>query len=171
MKLKPLYHNVLVRPMREGDRSEGGLIIPAIATKKSPIQYGEVVATGDGRISAEGKVVPLSVKPGDVIAFARGAGTELPIVTRDGEDPEILVLMEERFIAGTCEGLRVATSLLGVDGRILDMEPLSRVLTEARGGAAPDCVYKNIEELERFEKDWKTDCSDHVDEETTDEVH
>jgi chaperonin GroES len=162
MKLEPLYHNVLVRPFAEGDRSSGGLLIPAIATRNSPFRYGEVVSTGEGRINAEGKVISLAVKAGDIILFVRNAGTEIPIGHDHGE--ELLVMIEEKYIAGKCHDMPQRTSIMGFDGRLLEMTPQSRTLSGFHQGALSDSSYKNQEELDRAQKDWGVDTSDHEDE-------
>lgn len=166
MKIIPLYHNILVDPMADGDVTQTGLLIPAVAKRSSMFRYGVIVATGAGRINAEGKVVPLAVKDGDVIMFVRNAGTEVTIETDSGV--KLMLMLEERFILGIVEGLPQKTTIMGLDGRLMAMEPMSRTVTEARGGAAPDCVYENIEGLERAERAGWVDPSEHVDEETHD---
>jgi len=143
VKLAPLYHNILVDPMKEGDITPGGLIVPAIATKKSPFAYGVVIATGDGRINGEGKIIPLAVKAGDVVMYVRNTATEVPVETDVGE--KLYAIIIESNIVGKVTGLSQKTSIMGVDGRLLQMAPLSRTVTEAGGGAAPDVVYQNIE--------------------------
>lgn len=164
MKVEPLYHNVLVRPMRDGDVTESGLLIPEIATANTPFRYGHVVATGAGRINAEGKVVPLAVHEGDVVLFHRKAGVEVPVDTSPTR-AEVLLVLEEKFILGIVHELPQKTNIVGVDGRLLSMVPQSRVLTDAASKGAPaDSAIKAREDLDRAEKDWKIDTSDHVDE-------
>lgn len=91
MKVRPLHDRVLVKRFSEEERSKGGIIIPDTA-KEKPIQ-GEVVAVGQGRISEDGKVLPLDVKGGDRILFGKYAGTEIKI---DGE--EFLMMREEDIL-------------------------------------------------------------------------
>ena len=162
MRIQPLHANLLVRPILKGDLSRGGLIMPTIAAKNAPFRYADVVETGTGRVNAEGKTIPLTVKAGDVVAFAKGAGLELPIETDTGE--EILLLLEERYVLGIVHGLKRPTAILGLDGHLLDMEPQSR--------GRPDVVYKNQDELDRQAKDWPEfgTTTDHVDEPEPDQV-
>lgn len=88
MKIRPLHDRVVVKRLEEERTSKGGIIIPDSATEK-PIQ-GEVVAVGNGRVTKDGKVLALDVKPGDRVLFTKYGGTEVKI---DGV--ELLVLREE----------------------------------------------------------------------------
>jgi len=74
--------------MAEEEKTAGGIIIPDTAKEKP--QRGEVVATGSGRISEDGKTLPLEVKKGDQILFSKYSGTELKL---DGK--EYLMMREE----------------------------------------------------------------------------
>ncbi len=73
-KIQPLYDRVLVKRKVENDRTAGGLYIPDAAKDKA--QSGEVVATGEGRITPAGAIAPLRVKAGDQVFFGKYAGTE-----------------------------------------------------------------------------------------------
>ncbi|MBC7753717.1 MAG: co-chaperone GroES [Moraxellaceae bacterium] len=86
--VRPLHDRILVRRMEEETKTAGGLFIPDTAKEKP--QRGEIVATGKGRINDEGKTLPLEVKVGDKILFAKYAGTELKF---SGE--EFLMMREE----------------------------------------------------------------------------
>jgi chaperonin GroES len=88
MQVTPLYDRLLVKRFNEEEKTKGGLIIPDSA-KEKPAQ-GQVVATGNGRISDDGKVSALTVKKGDKILFGKYSGTEVKI---DGE--ELLIMREE----------------------------------------------------------------------------
>ncbi|MFW6388306.1 MAG: co-chaperone GroES, partial [Desulfohalobiaceae bacterium] len=81
MKLKPLHDRVLLKRLEEEEKTKGGIIIPDTA-KEKPIK-GEVVATGPGKMSDDGKRMELSVKPGDQVMFNKYAGTEIKI---EGEE-------------------------------------------------------------------------------------
>lgn len=74
-KIRPLHDRILVRRMKEDEKTAGGIIIPDTAKEKP--QKGEVVATGKGRITEDGKVFPLEVKAGDKVLFSKYAGTDL----------------------------------------------------------------------------------------------
>ncbi len=91
MKFRPLQDRVLVKRLESEERTAGGLIIPDTAKEKP--QEGEVIAVGKGKISDEGKVTPLDVKPGDHILFGKYSGSEIKI---DGE--EHLILREDEVL-------------------------------------------------------------------------
>ncbi len=92
MKLKPLHDRVLIKRLEEEEKTKGGIIIPDTA-KEKPIK-GEVVATGPGKMSDDGKRMELSVKPGDQVMFNKYAGTEIKI-----EGEEHLVMREDDIVA------------------------------------------------------------------------
>jgi chaperonin GroES len=89
--VRPLHDRVLVRRMPEEMKTAGGIIIPETAKEKP--QRGEIVATGKGRVTEDGKVTPLDVKVGDQILFGKYAGTELKL---NGE--EYLMMREEDIL-------------------------------------------------------------------------
>ncbi len=91
-KIRPLHDRVVVKRSSEEEKTASGIIIPDTA-KEKPIQ-GEVLAVGKGAILDEGKIRPMDVKVGDVVLFAKYAGTEVKI---DGED---LLIMRETDIMG-----------------------------------------------------------------------
>jgi len=92
MKIKPLHDRVLVRRLEQEEKTAGGIIIPDTAKEKP--QQGEVLACGSGARDEAGKIVPMDVKVGDVVLFAKWGGTEVKI---DGED--LLVMKESDIIA------------------------------------------------------------------------
>lgn len=91
-KFRPLHDRVLVRRLESEQKTSGGLFIPETAKEKP--QRGEVVAVGTGRIADKGDVVPLIVKPGDLVLFAKYGGDEVKL---DGVDH--LVLRESDILA------------------------------------------------------------------------
>jgi len=92
MNVRPLHDRILVRRMNEEDKTAGGLFIPDSAKEKP--QQGEIVATGNGRMTDEGKSMPLEVKAGDKILFGKYSGTELKL---GGEE---LLMMREEDVLG-----------------------------------------------------------------------
>jgi len=92
MKIKPLHDRVIVKRMEEEEKTKGGIIIPDTA-KEKPVE-GKVIAAGDGKITEDGKKLPLEVKKGDRVLFGKYAGTEINI---DGE--EHLIMKEDDIIA------------------------------------------------------------------------
>ena len=95
MSFRPLHDRVLVRRVKEEEKTKGGIIIPDTAKEKP--QEGKVVSVGSGTRGEDGKVTPLDVKAGDRILFGKWSGTE---VTIDGEE---LIIMKESDILGIVE--------------------------------------------------------------------
>jgi chaperonin GroES len=96
MKIRPLQDRVIVKRLEEEEKTKGGIIIPDTAKEKP--QEGKVIAVGKGKITEDGKVIPLDVKVGDRILFAKYAGTEVKI---EGEEH---LIMREEDILGVIEG-------------------------------------------------------------------
>ncbi|MFN8789879.1 MAG: co-chaperone GroES [Bdellovibrionales bacterium] len=88
MAVRPLHDRILVKRMAEEQKTAGGLYIPDTAQEKP--QRGEIVAAGKGRVTEDGKILPLEVKIGDKVLFSKFAGTELKL---NGE--EYLMMREE----------------------------------------------------------------------------
>jgi chaperonin GroES len=85
MAIRPLHDRILVKRVKEEEKTKGGIIIPDTA-KEKPIE-AKVVAVGTGRILDSGEVRELAVKKGDLVLFGKYGGTEVKI---DGEDHLIL---------------------------------------------------------------------------------
>jgi chaperonin GroES len=92
MKVRPLHDRLIVKRLEEEEKTKGGIIIPDTA-KEKPIE-GKVIAVGKGKIKEDGTKIPMEVKKGDRILFAKYAGTEVKI---DGE--EHLIMKEEDVLA------------------------------------------------------------------------
>lgn len=91
-KVRPLHDRILVRRLQEDEKTAGGIIIPDTAKEKP--QRGEIVAAGKGRVTQEGKTIPLEVRIGDKVLFGKYSGTELKL---NGEE---LLMMREEDILG-----------------------------------------------------------------------
>jgi len=85
MKLRPLQDKILLRPAKPEEVSKGGIIIPGNAKEKPTT--GEVLAVGTGRVLPSGEVVPMDVKPGNVVIYGQYAGTEVEL---DGEKLRVI---------------------------------------------------------------------------------
>ena len=83
--IRPLHDRVIVKRLKEEEKTKGGIIIPDTA-KEKPVE-GEVLAVGNGKILEDGTVRKLDVKTGDRILFGKYSGTEVKV---DGEDRLIL---------------------------------------------------------------------------------
>ncbi len=91
MKIRPLQDRVIVRRVKEEDKTKGGIIIPDSA-KEKPVE-GLVVAVGNGKVLEDGTVRKLDIKEGDKILFGKYSGTDVKI---DGE--EHLILREDDIL-------------------------------------------------------------------------
>jgi chaperonin GroES len=92
MKLKPLADHVVIRPLEAEDRTPGGIVLPDTAKEKST--HGVVVAVGSGRVLSNGRVIALSVKPGDQVIYSKYAGSEVKV---DGK--ELKIVTESEILA------------------------------------------------------------------------
>ncbi len=90
--LKPLSNRVVVRRLEQEEVLKGGIILPDTAKKKQ--ESACVVAVGSGKITQEGKLLPMSVAVGDTVLMDKYAGQE---VTIDGED--LVILKEDDIVA------------------------------------------------------------------------
>jgi chaperonin GroES len=92
MQVKPLGDRVLIKPLEAKDMKKGGIIIPDTA-KERP-QEGEIIEVGPGRVTDDGKKVPMEVKKGDKVLYGKYSGTEITI-----EDTEFLIMRESDILA------------------------------------------------------------------------
>jgi chaperonin GroES len=90
-KLRPLHDRLLVKRVDEEETVRGGIIIPDSAKEKP--QEGKVIAVGKGKVTEDGKVLPMDVKEGDRILFGKYSGSEIKL---DGDD--LLILREEEVL-------------------------------------------------------------------------
>jgi chaperonin GroES len=91
-KIQPLGERVLVKPMAREEVSRGGIVLPD--TVKEKPQEGEVLAVGGGKRSDKGEYIPMEVKVGDIVIYAKYGGTEIKL---DGED--LIILRESDILA------------------------------------------------------------------------
>ena len=91
MKIKPLNDRVLVRRLEAKEQQKGGIIIPDTAKEKP--QEGEVIAVGEGRLDDNGKRIPMQVKKGDKVLFAKYAGSDIKL-----DDQDHLILSENDIL-------------------------------------------------------------------------
>ncbi|MDP3064312.1 MAG: co-chaperone GroES [Chloroflexota bacterium] len=88
----PLADRVVVKPLEGEEKTKSGIVIPDTAKEKP--QQGEVVALGPGRVTDDGKRIPLELKVGDKVIYSKFAGTEWK---EDGV--EYLILRESDILA------------------------------------------------------------------------
>ncbi|MBQ2887353.1 MAG: co-chaperone GroES [Firmicutes bacterium] len=91
MNIRPIGERVVIKPLQKEEKTMSGILLPDSAQEK-PIE-GDVVAVGRGRVDANGNLIPLEVKVGDKVVFAKFVGTT---VKQDGVD--YLIVNGERDI-------------------------------------------------------------------------
>lgn len=92
MKVMPLHDRVLAKRIEKNEVKKRGIIIPDSA-KEKPME-AEVIATGKGRLTKEGKLIALAVKKGDKILIGKYSGTEVEI-----NGIEHLIIREDEVLA------------------------------------------------------------------------
>jgi chaperonin GroES len=92
MKIRPSHDRILVERLEEMEVKRGGIIIPDTAKEKP--QEGKVVAVGTGKLTDDGKRLPMDVKVGDRILFGKYSGSEVRL-----DDHEYLILREDDVLA------------------------------------------------------------------------
>ena len=93
MKIKPIYSNVILKPISEEKVSKSGIVLPDTIDKEKP-ETAEIIAVGDGKLNDKGEKIPMSVKVGDKVMFKKYSPDE---ITVEGED--LLVIQESDIIA------------------------------------------------------------------------
>jgi len=92
MEVQPLGERILVEVLEAKEKTKGGIVLPDSAKEKP--QEAKVISVGKGKISEDGKVVPLELKAGDKILFGKYTGTEITV-----DENEYLILKEEDVLA------------------------------------------------------------------------
>jgi chaperonin GroES len=93
MNLRPLGDRVVIEPLDEQSETASGIVLPETAKEKP--QRGKIVAVGPGARDKDGNVIPMDVKIGDTVLFARYAGTEFKL----GSNRNWLVMRESDLLA------------------------------------------------------------------------
>ena len=89
MALKPLQDRIVIKVIEDTEQTAGGIFIPDSAKEKP--QKGEVVAVGEGKINDKGEKEPMGVNVGDIVLYAKYAGTEIKM---DGVEYKILSIKD-----------------------------------------------------------------------------
>lgn len=92
LKLKPLGGRVIVEPLEQEETTAGGILLPETAKEKP--QEGKVLAAGPGDRDEKGARIPMDVKVGDNVLFAKYSGTEIKV---DGK--KLLIMRESDILA------------------------------------------------------------------------
>ncbi len=91
-KVKPLGDRVIIRPDEQEEVTKSGLVLPDTAKEKP--QQGTVVAVGAGRVTDDGKTIPLELKEGSTVLYAKYSGTEVRL-----NDEDLLIVSERDILA------------------------------------------------------------------------
>ncbi len=92
VNLKPLGDRLVVEPIEQEEKTASGIILPETAKEKP--QEGNVLAVGPGRRDEKGERIPMDVKVGDRVLYAKYAGTEVKT-----DDKKLLILKESDILA------------------------------------------------------------------------
>ncbi len=102
MTIRPLYDRIVVQRIEEKETTSNGLFIPDSAKEKP--QEGQVIAVGHGKRLEDGKLMPLDVKKGDRVLFAKYSGSDTKL---DGTE---YIIMREDDVLGVLDGAATAAS-------------------------------------------------------------
>jgi chaperonin GroES len=91
-KLQPLADRVVVKPVEKEEKTKSGIILPDTAKEKP--QEGEVIAVGPGKMTDDGKRIPMDLKVGDRVIYSKYGGSEIKI-----DDVEMIILRESDILA------------------------------------------------------------------------
>jgi len=91
-KLVPLGDRVVIKPTPREEVSRGGIVLPDTAKEKP--QEGEIIAVGAGKLTDDGKRLPMDVKVGDKVIYSKYAGTEFK-----ESDVELVIMRESDLLA------------------------------------------------------------------------
>lgn len=93
MNIKPLADHILIEPISLEEKTKTGILLPETAEKEKP-EKGKIIAVGPGKKTSAGKIIPLSVKKGDIVLFTKYGPNEIKI-----NDKEYLIAKEEDILA------------------------------------------------------------------------
>lgn len=93
MNIKPLSDHILIEPVKEEEKTKFGILLPDTASKEKP-EEGIIIAVGPGKKTEDGKIVPVSLKPGQKVLFTKYGPNEIKV-----EDKEYLIAREEDILA------------------------------------------------------------------------
>ena len=95
-KIKPLFDNVLIRPLEVEEKTPSGIILPD-SVKEKP-QVGLVMAVGPGSTNEDGKLIPIIVKVGQKVMYKKWGGNEVKV------DNEEWTIVEQKDILAIIDG-------------------------------------------------------------------
>jgi chaperonin GroES len=96
MNIKPLGDHILIEPIKEEEMTKAGIFLPGTASKERP-EEGKVIAVGPGRKTEDGKIIPVSIKPGDKVLFTKYGPNEIKVDNKEyliASEGDILAIIE-----------------------------------------------------------------------------
>lgn len=93
--IMPLGNRVLIKPFTKEElekKNSFGIILPDSGSKEKSEQ-GKVLAVGPG-VFDDGKLIPMTVKVGDVVAFSKYGYDDITF-----QDEELYLIKEENILA------------------------------------------------------------------------
>lgn len=94
-KIKPLFDYILIKPLRQEDRTPSGIVLPDSAKEKP--QIGEVMAVGPGTYNDQGKLMPMLLKVGQKVMYKKWGGNEVKVESDEWllvEQKDIMAIVE-----------------------------------------------------------------------------
>ena len=94
-KIKPLFGNVLIKPLEAEEKTPSGIVLPETAKEKP--QIGQVMAVGPGSTDDKGKPVKMQVKVGQKVMYKKWGGNEVKVGLEEWmliEQKDILAIVE-----------------------------------------------------------------------------
>ena len=96
MNIKPLGDHILIEPIKEEEKTKAGIFLPETANKEKS-EEGKVIAVGPGKKTDDGKIVPVSMKPGDKVLFTKYGPNEIKVNGKEyliASESDILAIIE-----------------------------------------------------------------------------
>jgi chaperonin GroES len=93
IKINPLSDHILIEPLKGEEKTKAGILLPETAEKEKP-EEGLIIAVGPGRKVSSGKIIPMSVKPGQKVLFTKYGPNEVKV-----DNKEYLIAREEDILA------------------------------------------------------------------------
>ena len=91
--IKPTNDRILVKPIDEGEKTYGSIVIPDMGKEKPEI--GKVLAVGPGRITPDGNLVPNQIKVGQTVLVPKFGAQTMTV------ENETYIMASENDVLGT----------------------------------------------------------------------
>lgn len=96
IKLKPLSNHIFIEPVVNEKTTKSGIVIPDTAEKEKPVK-GKIMAAGPGRLNEDGKIIPMSVKVGNIVLFKKYGPDEIEFDGKKylvGTEEDVMAILE-----------------------------------------------------------------------------